>query len=94
MIARAIPVNINYRYTGPELAHLFGSARLAALIVDAEYAALAAEVAASCPGLRLVLVTGAQDPVGGLLSACVTSCAKGGGSHAVTATGPGRPQRR
>lgn len=58
MVARATPVNINYRYTGPELAHLFSSAKLAVLIVDAEYAPLAAEVAPSCPGLRHVLVTG------------------------------------
>ena len=29
MFARTIPANINYRYTGPELAHLFGSAKLA-----------------------------------------------------------------
>lgn len=58
MVARAIPVNINYRYTGPELAHLFASATLAALIVDAEYAALAAEIATSCPSLRHVLIAG------------------------------------
>lgn len=62
MVTRAIPVNINYRYTGPELAHLFGSARLSALVVDAEYAALAADVAPACPGLRHVLVVGG-DPV-------------------------------
>jgi acyl-CoA synthetase (AMP-forming)/AMP-acid ligase II len=58
MVARAIPVNINYRYTGTELAHLFAGARLAALIVDAEHAPLAARVAASCPTLRHVLITG------------------------------------
>src|SRR6202034_1618394 len=29
MVARTIPVNINYRYTGQELAQLLGSARLA-----------------------------------------------------------------
>jgi 3-oxocholest-4-en-26-oate---CoA ligase len=58
MVARAIPVNINYRYTGQELAHLFNSANLAALVVDAEYASLAAEIAASCPTLRHVLVAG------------------------------------
>ncbi len=60
MVARAIPVNINYRYTGPELAHLFGGAGLAALVVDAEYAALAAEVAPSCPSLRQVLIAGGE----------------------------------
>jgi len=58
MVARAIPVNINYRYTGTELAHLFGGAGLAALVVDAEYADLAAQVATSCPSLRHVLVAG------------------------------------
>ncbi len=61
MVARAIPVNINYRYTGQELAHLFASAKLAALVVDAEYARLAAEVAASCPTLRHVLIAGNGD---------------------------------
>jgi len=61
MVARAIPVNINYRYTGQELAHLFASAKLAALVVDAEYARLAAEVAASCPTLRHVLIAGDVD---------------------------------
>lgn len=66
MVARAIAVNINYRYTGTELAYLLGNARLAALIVDAEHAGLAAQAAASCPGLRLVLVTGADEQVGGL----------------------------
>jgi len=58
MVARAMPVNINYRYTGPELAQLFRTARLAALVVDAEYAALAAQVAPSCPSLRKVLIAG------------------------------------
>jgi 3-oxocholest-4-en-26-oate---CoA ligase len=53
MTARTIPVNINYRYTGPELAHLFGGSKLAALIVDAEHAGLAAQAGASCPTLRL-----------------------------------------
>ncbi|HUC59850.1 MAG TPA: AMP-binding protein [Streptosporangiaceae bacterium] len=62
MLARAIPANINYRYTGAELAHLFGIANLSALIVDAEYAGRAAEVAASCPGLRLVVLAGGNDP--------------------------------
>jgi acyl-CoA synthetase (AMP-forming)/AMP-acid ligase II len=58
MLARAIPANINYRYTGSELAHLFGIAKLSALIVDADYAALAAEAASACPTLRHVLIAG------------------------------------
>jgi 3-oxocholest-4-en-26-oate---CoA ligase len=58
MVARSIPVNINYRYTGPELSYLLGSAKLAALVVDAEHAPTAAAVAASCPSLRHVLIVG------------------------------------
>lgn len=61
MVARTIPVNINYRYTGHELAQLLGSARLAGLVVDAEHAWLASAVAPSCPTLRHVVITG-RDP--------------------------------
>jgi len=60
MLARAIPVNINYRYTGNELSYLFAGASLAALVVDAEHAGLAAEVAPGCPSLRHVLVVGGE----------------------------------
>ena len=82
MLARAIPANINYRYTGPELAHLFGSARLAGLIVDAEYAAKAAEVAGACPGLRHVLVVGA-DPAGAEFGSGITTAAYGAAVESV-----------
>src|SRR5215470_2175027 len=58
MLARTIPVNINYRYTGNELSYLLGRAHLAALVVDAAHADLAAAAAQSCPTLRHVLVTG------------------------------------
>jgi 3-oxocholest-4-en-26-oate---CoA ligase len=58
MLAWLIPVNVNYRYTGTELAHLFTAGKLAGLIVDAEHAPLAAAVAAGSPDLRHVLVTG------------------------------------
>jgi 3-oxocholest-4-en-26-oate---CoA ligase len=58
MLARLIPVNINYRYTGNELAHLFTAGKLAGLIVDAQYAPVAAAVAATSPDLRHVLVAG------------------------------------
>jgi acyl-CoA synthetase (AMP-forming)/AMP-acid ligase II len=71
MVARTIPVNINYRYTGNELAHLFSGAQLAALVVDAEHALLAAEVAGSCPALRHVLIVGG-DPAAVRFPAGVT----------------------
>jgi acyl-CoA synthetase (AMP-forming)/AMP-acid ligase II len=58
MLARLIPVNVNYRYTGSELAQLFTRGKLAGLIVDAGHAPLAAAVAADSPDLRHVLVIG------------------------------------
>jgi 3-oxocholest-4-en-26-oate---CoA ligase len=58
MLARAIPVNINFRYTGNELSYLLTGARLAALVVDAEHSGLAAAVAPGCPSLRHVLIVG------------------------------------
>ncbi|MBE1530817.1 acyl-CoA synthetase [Actinomadura algeriensis] len=59
--ARAVPVNINYRYTDRELHHLYGDAGLAALFVDADFAPAAARVAADCPALRLAIVVGAAE---------------------------------
>lgn len=59
--ARAVPVNINYRYTGVELADLLGKAQPVALLVDAEYVQLAAVTAAHCPQLRHVIIIGDAD---------------------------------
>ena len=88
MVARAIPVNINYRYTGAELAHLFAGGRLAALIVDAEHVALAAEVASSCPSLRTVLVTGTGEDYSALFGPAVSVA---GFENAVAAAPAQRP---
>ena len=57
-VARAIPVNINYRYTVPELVHIFGSAGMTTLIVDVEFAERAAEVVSQVGGVRHVLLVG------------------------------------
>ncbi|WP_433227328.1 acyl-CoA synthetase [Actinomadura formosensis] len=54
--ARAVPVNINYRYTDRELHYLYTDAGLAGLVVDDEFAPAAARVAGDCPGLRTVTV--------------------------------------
>jgi 3-oxocholest-4-en-26-oate---CoA ligase len=86
MLARAIAVNINYRYTGNELAHLFTGARLAALVVDAEHAPLAAAVAPGCPALRHVLVRGSADTASFPAAVTVADYAA-----AVAAAPPGRP---
>ena len=94
MLARAMPVNINYRYTGNELAHLFSGAALAALVVDAEHAPLAASVASGCPSLRHVLIVGTPgEPVSFPAAVTVADYAAAVGGRA----GPDarqRPQRR
>lgn len=53
---RAVPVNINYRYTDRELHYLYTDAELAGLVVDDEFAPAAARVAEECPDLRVVTV--------------------------------------
>ncbi|MFG2086818.1 MULTISPECIES: acyl-CoA synthetase [unclassified Spirillospora] len=53
---RAVPVNINYRYTDRELLYLYTDAGLTALVVDDEFAPAAARVAGECPDLRVVSV--------------------------------------
>ena len=63
MLARLIPVNVNYRYIEHELAQLFGGGRLAGLVVDAEHAPRAAAVAPGCP-TRHVLLTGGGSTAG------------------------------
>lgn len=62
---RAVPVNINYRYTDRELHYLYTDAGLAGLVVDEEFAPAAARVAGDCPGLRVVTVVRAGEAADG-----------------------------
>lgn len=62
---RAVPVNINYRYTDRELHYLYTDAGLAGLVVDEEFAPAAARVAGDCPGLRVVTVVRAEEAADG-----------------------------
>lgn len=73
MLARLIPVNINYRYTGDELAQLFTGGKLAGLVVDAEHALLAAAVAEGSPALRHVLVTSNGGTLAASFAASITA---------------------
>jgi len=59
--ARAVPININYRYTDRELEYLYTNADLTGLVIDEEYTPSAARVAASCPKLRLAVVVRTGD---------------------------------
>jgi len=56
---RAVPVNVNYRYTPDELRYLFRDADLAAVITEPEFAPMIDELRADLPLLGAVLVPGA-----------------------------------
>ncbi|MFI0355818.1 acyl-CoA synthetase [Actinomadura sp. 9N407] len=58
---RAVPVNINYRYTDRELQYLYTDANLVALVIDEDFTPAAARVAADCPELRQVMVVRNED---------------------------------
>ena len=55
---RAIPVNVNYRYTATELMYLFENSEATAVIVDSRLAANLEPLLAQLPLLRLVLQVG------------------------------------
>lgn len=54
--ARMVHVNVNYRYTGPELHYILDNSDAAVLVVDAEFASLARSL--DLPKLRLILEVG------------------------------------
>jgi acyl-CoA synthetase (AMP-forming)/AMP-acid ligase II len=53
---RAVPININYRYTAEELEYLFDNADLVALVHQRQFAPLVAQVLPRCPLLEHVVV--------------------------------------
>ncbi|MEO9222239.1 MAG: acyl-CoA synthetase, partial [Mycobacteriaceae bacterium] len=57
--ARAVPINVNFRYTDTELTYLYTNAELVATIVDGEFAEIVAAVLPSCPKVHTVLTLGA-----------------------------------
>ncbi|WP_127782332.1 acyl-CoA synthetase [Rhodococcus sp. X156] len=59
--ARAVPININFRYTDAELSYLYGNAELVGVIVDGDLAATAAAVLPACPTVKHVLTLGPTD---------------------------------
>src|SRR2546425_4113268 len=62
--ARAVPINVNYRYVVDELRYLFDNADLVALIFEAEFGPLVASVLPGVPKLRhLVRLEDGTDPV-------------------------------
>lgn len=56
-----VPVNTNYRYTGPELEYLWRNADVEAVVLHGDLAATAAEVRPSVPAVKLWLWVDAGD---------------------------------
>lgn len=61
--ARAVPININYRYTEHELLHLFDNADLVAVVADTDFVPHVAALVSQCPRLRHLLVVGETETV-------------------------------
>lgn len=55
---RAVPVNINYRYTESELTYLYTDAQLTALIADSEFLPVIEAVLTSCPLIETLVTFG------------------------------------
>ncbi|MEZ5323310.1 MAG: acyl-CoA synthetase [Microthrixaceae bacterium] len=55
---RAVPVNVNYRYVGAELRHLYADAALRALVHHTDFASPVTEALDAIPERRLVLAVG------------------------------------
>ncbi len=62
---RAVPVNVNYRYTAAELQYLLDNADAEAIVVDADLAPRIAEVRDRLPKLRLILQVGGGELLDG-----------------------------
>lgn len=61
---RAVPININYRYTSDELAYVYGNADLEAVVHHRVYSPRIAEVLPSLPKIRYTVVV--EDDLGGV----------------------------
>jgi acyl-CoA synthetase (AMP-forming)/AMP-acid ligase II len=60
--ARLVHVNVNYRYTGPELAYILDNSDAAVVVFDAEFADLLGTLRQGLPHVRLWLQVGGTPP--------------------------------
>ncbi|MDI9918870.1 acyl-CoA synthetase [Rhodococcus sp. IEGM 1379] len=58
MKIRAVPINVNFRYTGAELVYVYTNSKMVALLVESEFAPLARAVVPQCPEIRHILTVG------------------------------------
>ncbi|MFE5117467.1 acyl-CoA synthetase [Dietzia sp. NPDC055340] len=61
---RAVPVNINYRYTEAELIYLYTDAQLTTVIADSEYLPVIQAALTSCPSITTLFCLGSIDAQG------------------------------
>ncbi|WP_019202974.1 AMP-binding protein [Tsukamurella sp. 1534] len=60
---RAVPVNVNYRYTGPELEYIFTNSDSKGIVVEmAEHQRTLAGLVGALPDLKVVFVVGETEP--------------------------------
>jgi acyl-CoA synthetase (AMP-forming)/AMP-acid ligase II len=64
---RSVPININYRYVADELVYLFDNADLMALVVEASFAPVVADILDRLPRLRHVILVDDGSDAGGAL---------------------------
>ncbi len=66
--ARAIPINVNYRYLADELRYILDDSKSEALVFERSFAPIVAAVIADLPRLRqlIVLEDGSDEPLDGL----------------------------
>lgn len=57
---RAVPINVNFRYTDIELAYVYTNSKMVALLVEDEFAEIALSVVPQCPEIDHVLVVGEE----------------------------------
>jgi fatty-acyl-CoA synthase len=65
---KAIPVNINFRYTVEELRYIYDNADLKALIYSADLEALAEGALSAAPGLRAIASIGSKPTIKGAVN--------------------------
>src|SRR5699024_7020290 len=88
---RAVPINVNYRYTPPELEYIFTDSDSSAVVVELpEHQRTLAELLERCPQVRTVLVVGETVPV---LQSAADARGLGVVSFDDAATAPALPQR-
>ena len=55
---RAVPINVNFRYTDAELLYIYTNSQMVALLVEEEFAPTALAVVPQCPEITHVLIVG------------------------------------